>query len=120
MPDLTKTLDEHVTDLETIYTDLPEIMNLRFERFNAQASEINSRLGLMDKQFAALTRDVRDLRSGMTAQLRLLIEAQRSQGEELRKQGEELRKQGEELRKQGEKLDRQEAMLAEILTIVKK
>ena len=106
MPDLTKTLDERVTDLETIYTDLPEILNLRLDRFHAQASEINSRLGLMDKQFAALTRDLRDLRSGMTAQLRLLIESQREHGDAIRIQGEELKN----IR----------TTLAEILTIVKK
>ena len=83
MPDLTKTLDERVADLETIYTDLPEILNLRFDRLNAQASETTARLGLMDRQFATLTRDVRDLRSGMTAQMRLLIDEQRKQGEKL-------------------------------------
>ena len=60
----------------------------------------------MDTLIAMLTRDVRDLRSGMTAQLRLLIDEQRKQGELLSKQGEEIKDI--------------KTTLAEILTFVKK
>ena len=113
MPDLTKTLDERVSDLETIYTDLPEILNLRFDALRAQASETTSRLGLMDNLISTLTRDLRDMRSGMTGQLRLILDEQRKQGEEIRKQGEEIRKQGEEMKEI-------KTALAEILTLVRK
>lgn len=111
MPDMTKTLEERVSDMEAIYTDMPEILNLRFDSLKGQASEIAGRLGLMDTLIATLTRDIRDLRSGMTAQLRLLIEAQRNQGELLGKQGEVQGMQGEVQRIQGENLSKQSESL---------
>jgi hypothetical protein len=40
----TKSREERVADLETIYAELPEILNLRFDGLRAQASETISRL----------------------------------------------------------------------------
>ena len=66
---MTDTIDHRVSVLEEFFTDLPEMVNLRFERMNGALSEINVRLNLQDKQLAALTRDVRDMRAGVTRQL---------------------------------------------------
>jgi hypothetical protein len=57
-----KTIEERVDDLESIYTDLPQLMNARFD-------EVNSRLNLLDRQSATLIRDLRDVRGGVTRQL---------------------------------------------------
>lgn len=69
-------IEKRLRDLESFYTDLPEILNLRHERLetaardhSARFDEINGRLNLMDRQMAMLTRDVRDMRSGVTRQL---------------------------------------------------
>ncbi len=57
-----KTIDERVDDLESIYGDLPSLLNLRLD-------EVNGRLNLLDRQMAAMLRDMRDLRGGVTRQL---------------------------------------------------
>ncbi|MEQ1697771.1 MAG: hypothetical protein ABL901_18220 [Hyphomicrobiaceae bacterium] len=59
---MTKTIDERVDDLESIYGDLPSLLNLRLD-------EVNGRLNLLDRQMAAMIRDMRDLRGGVTRQL---------------------------------------------------
>ena len=70
------TLEERVTDLEKLYTDLPEIMNLRFSRVETalrenatRFDEIAGRLNLLDTQMGMMIRDMRDLRGGVTRQL---------------------------------------------------
>jgi len=62
-------LDRRPTDVEGLVTDLPDIVNLRFERIVATQSEVNARLNIIDKQMATLTRDVRELRGAVTRQL---------------------------------------------------
>jgi hypothetical protein len=57
-----KTIEERVDDLENIYTDVPQLMNVRFD-------EVNGRLNLLDRQMAVLIRDLRDVRGGVTRQL---------------------------------------------------
>ena len=64
MPDLTKSLEERVIDLETFYTDLPQLLNLRLDAQDAP-------LSLTDKHIALFTREMRDMRAGVTIQLRL-------------------------------------------------
>jgi hypothetical protein len=59
---MSKTIDERVEDLESIYGDLPSLLNLRLD-------EVNGRLNLVDRQMAAMLRDMRDLRGGVTRQL---------------------------------------------------
>ncbi len=70
------TLEERVTDLEKLHTDLPEIMNLRFSRVETalrenatRFDEIAGRLNLLDTQMGMMIRDMRDLRGGVTRQL---------------------------------------------------
>ena len=65
-----KTLEERVIDLVSLFMDFPEIMNLRFERMDSQYREVSGRLGMIDKQMAQLSRDMRDTRAGVTLQLR--------------------------------------------------
>jgi chromosome segregation ATPase len=91
-----KTIDERVQSLETIYTDIPYIMNLRFERINAQWDEVSGRLGLLDKQVGMLMRDMRDIRGGVT---RILVEQEkRLNGIDARLDGIERRLDGLERR----------------------
>jgi hypothetical protein len=62
-------IERRVGELESLYTDLPEMMNLRLDRNDAAHAEHSARLSIIDKQLAALTRDVRDMRGGVTRQL---------------------------------------------------
>ncbi len=62
-------LERRVAELENFYTDIPEMMNLRLDRNDAAHAEHSARLSIIDKQLAALTRDVRDMRGGITRQL---------------------------------------------------
>jgi hypothetical protein len=59
---MVKTIDERVDDREGIYTDLPQLLNPRFDK-------VNSRLNLLDRQMATAIRDLRDIRGGVTRQL---------------------------------------------------
>lgn len=61
--------ERRVAQLESFYTDIPEMMNLRLDRNDAAHAEHSARLSIIDKQLAALTRDVRDMRGGITRQL---------------------------------------------------
>ena len=62
-------LERRVVELENFYTDIPEMLNLRLDRNDAAHAEHSARLSIIDKQLAALTRDVRDMRGGVTRQL---------------------------------------------------
>ncbi|MGE0627243.1 MAG: hypothetical protein AB7O43_05410 [Hyphomicrobiaceae bacterium] len=62
-------LDRRLIDVEGLVTDLPEMINLRFERIVTTLSEVTAGLNIADKQTATLTRDVRDLRGAVTRQL---------------------------------------------------
>ena len=70
------TIEKRVSDLEALLADLPELVNLRLERFDnavrdntARFDEMAGRLNLLDKQMGMLLRDMRDLRGGVTRQL---------------------------------------------------
>jgi chromosome segregation ATPase len=67
--DMTENLDKRVADLEALIADLPELLNVRFQRVDATLSEFTARFNLLDKQMAMLVRDMRDLRGGVTRQL---------------------------------------------------
>ena len=67
--DMTENLDKRVADLEALIADLPELLNVRFQRVDATLSEFTARFNLLDKQMAMLVRDMRDLRGGVTSQL---------------------------------------------------
>ena len=70
------TFEKRLSDMESIVNDIPGLLNLRLERFNAsffenskRFDEINGRLNLIDKQMSLMVTDLRDLRSGVTNQL---------------------------------------------------
>ncbi len=71
MPDQFKTLEERVIDLESIYSDMPQLLNLRFNTIKSGLEEIAGRVAALEKQQSMLTTDVRDLRNGMMIQFRL-------------------------------------------------
>ena len=73
---MSDTLDDRVSNLEIMMSELPQIMNLRQERLEnhmrdnaARFDEMGGRLNLLDRQMGMLVRDVRDLRGGVTRQL---------------------------------------------------
>jgi archaellum component FlaC len=45
------------------------MLNLRLEGITAAQNEVSARIALLDKQMSMVTRDVRDLRGGVTRQL---------------------------------------------------
>jgi chromosome segregation ATPase len=65
-----KPLEQRVEDLEDIVADIPALVNLRLENMISNQQEANDRIALLDRQIATLTRDVRDLRGGVTRQLK--------------------------------------------------
>ena len=71
MPDQFKTLEERVIDLESLYSDMPQLLNLRFATFKSGHEEIAGRVAALERQQAMLINDVRDLRNGMIVQFRL-------------------------------------------------
>ena len=71
MPDQFKTLEERVIDLESIYIEMPQLLNLRFATVKAGHEEIVGRMAALEKHMSMLTNDVRDLRNGMIVQFRL-------------------------------------------------
>jgi chromosome segregation ATPase len=113
---MTDTIDKRVADLEAIVTDLPEVLNLRFERVDATLSEHSARFNLLDKQMAKqmamLARDMRDLRGGVRRQL---VEQDRRLGGIQQKLGEHDRRLGaieERLEGQDRRLGGMEQQLA--------
>ena len=64
-----KTLEERVHDLESLYGDMPAILTLRFERFEAAIAELTARLNLLERQMSFLLTEMRDLRGGVTRML---------------------------------------------------
>ena len=71
MPDQFKTLEERVIDLESLYSDMPQLLTLRFSTFKAGHEEIAGRMNALEKQQVMTMTDVRDLRNGMIIQFRL-------------------------------------------------
>lgn len=73
---MTDTLEKRVGDLEALVGDIPEMINLRLERIDsvlqahtARFDEMAGRLNLLDRQMGMITRDMRDMRGGVTRQL---------------------------------------------------
>lgn len=141
-------LERRVGELENFYIDIPEMLNLRLDRNDAAHAEHSARLSIIDKQLAALTRDVRDMRGGITRQLtgqdqrlgameqrltaleqhqpvldrRLTGVEQRLTGVEQRLTGVEQRLTGVEQRLTGieQRLDGVDAQLARVITILER
>ena len=73
MPD---TIEKRVLDLENLMSEIPEILNLRNERFEnamrentSRFDEMGGRLNLLDRQMGMMVRDMRELRGAVTRQL---------------------------------------------------
>lgn len=71
-----KPIEQRVEDLETICTDMPELLNLRLERIDlaqrqnaSRFDEIAGRRNLLGRQMGAPTHGVRDLRGAIARQL---------------------------------------------------
>ena len=47
MPDQFKTLEERVIDLESLYSDMPQLLNLRFATFKSGHEEIAGRVAVV-------------------------------------------------------------------------
>lgn len=63
------TLEQRVTDLEDLVADLPQLLTLRMEVMTAAQHDTSGRLSLMDRQMSVMTREMRDLRGGVTRML---------------------------------------------------
>ena len=102
-------LERRVIQLESFYTDIPEMVNLRLDRNDAAHAEHSARLNIIDKQLAALTREVRDMRGGVTRQLTgqdQRLAAVLNRLEALEKRLEAIDKRLEALEKRLEAIDR--------------
>lgn len=111
-------LDKHLTDVEALVTDFPEMINLRFETLAAAQSEMTARMNLLDRQLATLTRDVRDMRAAVTRQL--LGQDDRFSAIEERLAGLDARLAGLEQRfdKEEQRLTSLETKLDQVLTLL--
>jgi hypothetical protein len=65
----TDTIDKRVSDLETLVWDIPNLLNARFQRFEAALADNTARLASVERTLTGLQTDVRDLRGGVTRQL---------------------------------------------------
>ena len=62
---------EHkIADIESLAFSFGDMLNTRVGRFDAEFTDIRSRFSYLDRAIGMLQTDVRDLRSGVTHQLR--------------------------------------------------
>lgn len=66
MPDTT---EKRVGDLESLVWDIPNLLNSRFQRFEAALADNTARLASLERTMFALQTDMRDLRGGVTRQM---------------------------------------------------
>ena len=70
MPTIEKSMEQRIADMESLVFDLPHLLNLRVGKFDAQFAELGGRMTALENMLTMLGRDVRDMRGGVTAQLR--------------------------------------------------
>ena len=70
------TLEKRVTELETFVWDMPNLINMRFSRFDTEFTALRGaitdntgRLQAVERAMTMLQTDMRDLRGGVTRQL---------------------------------------------------
>jgi hypothetical protein len=70
---MTDLIEKRVHDLETIVWEFPNLINTRFERFDAETdanrvalADNTARLVQVERRLNALTTDMRDMRAGLT------------------------------------------------------
>ena len=73
---MTVDIEKRVTDIETLVWELPNLINTRFHRFDAEftssrtaIADNTARLVQVERAMTLLQADLRDLRSGVTRQL---------------------------------------------------
>jgi hypothetical protein len=71
-----KTSEERLTELETLVWDIPNLLNTRLSRIDAELASVRAaiadntaRLASLERIMTALQTDMRDLRGGVTRQL---------------------------------------------------
>ena len=76
MATLDKPLEQRVHELETLVWEIPNILNLRFDRFDGESRAMRtavddntSRLILLERSLGLMQIDMRDLRGGVTQML---------------------------------------------------
>lgn len=62
-------VERRLGNIEDLIVDLPQVINLRLETIVAAQRETSGRMNLMEQQLALLSRDVRDMRGGVTRML---------------------------------------------------
>ena len=106
MPDLDD-IPNRLHQLENIVFDIPNILNIRLDAFKSMIDANGSRLGQIEKTLGMLQTDVRDMRSGVTFQLRL-------QMDDLARFAVQLKTQDERLGGVEQRLERIEGLLGAI------
>jgi chromosome segregation ATPase len=73
---MTDTFDKRVGELETLVWEIPNLLNVRFARFETEFISVRgaiadntTRLASLERTMTALQTDMRDLRGGVTRQL---------------------------------------------------
>lgn len=62
-------LGKRVADIETLVWEIPNLLNLRFARFETAIADNASRTAALERVMVGLQSDVRDLRGAVTRQL---------------------------------------------------
>ena len=105
-------IEKRVTDIETLVWDIPNLLNLRFTRFETEVASLRgaiadntSRVASVERAMTAMQVDMRDLRGGVTRQLveqdRVLV----AMGVTLKDQDRRLDAMGTSLKEQDRVLD---------------
>ena len=73
---MTDLLDKRLTERETLVWETPQLINIRFERFDSEFASMRNaivdntlRLKALERAMVLIQADMRDLRSGVTRQL---------------------------------------------------
>ena len=117
MPEIDN-LQDRVLQIENLVFDLPNLMNSRLDGVEGHIramrlafEDTGARLGRIEKIQGLLQADVRDLRNGVTLQLRLQHEQTTALADEVRAQGERLARVEGRLDGVESRLDRVESRL---------
>ena len=104
--------EERIRGIEELAFAFSDTLNTRTGRYDAEFNEIRSRLGLIDRAITMLQNDVRDLRSGVTSQLKLqdrtiaeLVVKIEAQAQQLDAQAQQLDAVAQQLGTQAQQLD---------------
>jgi uncharacterized coiled-coil protein SlyX len=109
---LSDVIEKRVTDIETLVWDIPNLLNLRFTRFETEVASLRgaiadntSRVASVERAMAAMQIDMRDLRGGVTRQLVEQDRVLNAMGTSLKEQDGVLATMGTSLKEQDRVLD---------------